>query len=64
MTSVRAPEAPQTNKSRSAVTLDQLYGAIGISAVAAALRYCGKAAKPVEAPAASPEHKNADDIAA
>jgi len=64
MTSARPPEVPKASTSRKTATLDQLYGAIGISAVAAALRYCGRATKPAKVPAESPVRNDADDIAA
>jgi hypothetical protein len=64
MTSPRAPEAPQTNKSNQATTLEKLYRAIGISAVAAALRYSGSGAAPAKDSGVPEEPKNPDDIAA
>jgi hypothetical protein len=64
MIAPRALEAPQTNTSREPVTLDQFYGEIGISAVVAAMRYCGTHGRPANGPAVARGAKATDDVAA
>ncbi len=64
MTSPRDSELPQTNKSHQAATLEKLYRAIGISAVAAALRYSGSGVAPAKDPAVPGEPEAPDDVAA
>ncbi len=49
---------------RERAGLDARYGKIGISAVAAALRYQSETKKPVSAPAAPPLEEPAEDAAA
>ena len=49
---------------RERAELDARYGKIGISAVAAALRYRGEAKNPAYAPAVLRETESAEDAAA
>jgi hypothetical protein len=44
--------------------LDRRYGAIGISAVAAAVQYQSKARRPGSEPAATPSKDEREDVAA
>jgi hypothetical protein len=48
---------------RERAELDARYGKIGISAVAAALRYSGDAKNPAYAPASIPATEHEDDAA-
>jgi hypothetical protein len=58
------PKNP-SNKSSSNADLDSRYGAIGISAVAAALQFKSKAKNPADAPAApQPRDERLSDMAA
>jgi hypothetical protein len=56
--------ASSQNNSRSEPNLDSRYGEIGISAVAAALRYQSEAKNPAYAPVAAQPEKWLTDAAA
>jgi hypothetical protein len=49
---------------RERAELDPRFGKIGISAVAAALRYRGESKNPAYAPAAEPAHSQFDEAVA
>jgi len=59
------PASPNNNKpSRERLDLDRRYGEIGISAVAAALRYRSEAKNPAYAPVAWQPQDEREDVAA
>jgi len=59
------PASPNKNKpSRERLDLDRRYGEIGISAVAAALRYRSEAKNPAYAPVAWQPQDEREDVAA
>lgn len=58
------PERASPDQRRERAELDARYGKIGISAVAAAVRYRGESKNPVYAPAPPGEHELADEDAA
>ena len=53
-----------TEQRRERAELDPRFGKIGISAVAAALRYRGDVKNPAYAPAAEPAHVETEEAAA
>lgn len=58
-----AKKTAQEAHSAKETALDRRYGAIGISAVAAAVRYQGDAKNPAYAPVAIGWHQPADEAA-
>ena len=57
-------ERGKSDQRRERAELDARYGKIGISAVAAAVRYRGDSKNPVYAPAPPGEHEWEEDAAA
>lgn len=57
-------QANKNNPAREYPELDRRYGAIGISAVAAALRYQSDAKNPAYAPADPQSYYDREDVAA
>jgi hypothetical protein len=58
------PASPKNKPARERLDLDRRYGEIGISAVAAALRYRSDAKNPAYAPAAWQPRDEPEEVAA